>query len=263
MEWSATLRYLAALARANLRQAFARPGQAWTAIVMMFANNLLFLAIWVFYFARFRDLRGWALPDVALLYGVAAWSVGLLVALAAGVRDIGGAILGGGLDVHLGRPRHPLPSLVFSRSTPAGFGDMATSLVLWLAVAGRSLHELPFIIAMATAGSVIIGASLTIAHALVFWWPRAARLGEEVFNGMIMIAVYPQHVYGFAVRVALFTILPIGFVALLPVEAVREADPVRALIVFAAAAFYAALAVLVFNRGLRRYRSGNLITENR
>lgn len=80
---------------------------------------------------------------------------------------------------------------------------------------------------------------------------------------MIMTAVYPQHVYGFAVRVALFTVLPVGFIALLPVEAVREADPMRALIVFAAAALYAGLAVVVFDRGLRRYRSGSLINENR
>jgi ABC-2 type transport system permease protein len=257
------LRYLGALAAANLRQGFARPGEAWLAITMMIANNFVFFTIWVFYFARFRDLRGWTLADMAVLYGVAAWAVGLVNALGSGVRDIGRIILDGSLDVHLGRPRHPLPSLILSRSGPSGFGDMASSLGLWLWLGDRSVTELPLLVAMASAGAVIIAATLAIAHSLVFWWPRTARLAEEVFNATIMMAVYPQHVYGFAVRVILFTLLPVGFIALIPVEAVREADPLRALIVFAAAAFYAGLAVAIFDRGLRRYRSGNLITENR
>ena len=255
--------YLAALAAANLRQGFARPGQAWLAVTMMIANNFVFFTIWMFYFARFRDLRGWGLADLAVLYGVAAWAVGLLNLLAAGVRDIGRIILDGSLDVHLGRPRHPLPSLILSRSGPSGLGDMLSSFGLWLWFGERSWAELPLTIAMASAGAVIMVATLAIAHSLVFWWPRVARLAEEVFNATIMMAVYPQHVYGFAVRVILFTLLPVGFIALVPVEAIRDAAPERALIVFAAAAFYAALAVVVFDQGLKHYRSGNLVTENR
>lgn len=41
---------LAALALANLRQGFARPGQAWTAVVMMVANKS----------SGGRARRGWA-----------------------------------------------------------------------------------------------------------------------------------------------------------------------------------------------------------
>jgi len=47
-------------------------------------------------FRRFLNLKGWTLEDVALLYGVAAWSIGLSVVLANGVRDIGQAIVDGG-----------------------------------------------------------------------------------------------------------------------------------------------------------------------
>lgn len=255
--------YLAALALANLRQGFARPGQALSAAAMMFANNLIFFLVWVFYFARFKDLRGWTLPDLALLYGVGAWGFGLLVALAAGVRDISRVILDGSLDVHLGRPRHPLPSLLLSRSIPAGFGDMASAIVLWAWLGGRGIGDMVFAALLATAAAGVIGASLVVAHSLAFWWPRAARLGEELLNALIMISVYPQHVYGFVVRLALFTILPVAFIALMPVEAVRDGDPLKALAVLAAAIGYSALASVVFDRGLRQYRSGNLFAHNR
>jgi len=256
------LAYLGALLLANLRQGFARPSTAWAAMVMMFANNVVFFVVWVFYFAQFRDLRGWQLDDMALLYGIAAWAFGFVIAFGAGVREIGRAILDGSLDVHLGRPRHPLPSLILSRSGPSGFGDMASALALWW-FAGRGLGDMAFAAALSTGAAAIIVASLVIAHAAVFWWPRAGRLGEETLQAIIMIAVYPQHVYGMAVRVVLFTLLPVGFIALMPVEAVRDADPWKAAAVLAAAAVYGALAWRVFDRGLGRYRSGNLLVQNR
>ncbi len=48
-----------------------------------------------------------------------------------------------------------------------------------------------------------------------------------------------------------------------PVEAIREADPAKAASVVAAAILYGALAVVVFDRGLRRYASGNRMVVNR
>ena len=67
---------------------------------------------------------------VAMLYGVTAFGFGLMVALAGGMRDLARTIVDGSLDVHLGRPRHPLPSLLMSRSVPAGFGDVASAFAV-------------------------------------------------------------------------------------------------------------------------------------
>jgi ABC-type uncharacterized transport system permease subunit len=80
---------------------------------------------------------------------------------------------------------------------------------------------------------------------------------------VIMTTVYPQHVFGSTVRLVLFTLLPVAFMAQVPVEAIREADPLKALSVIAAAIFYGALAVIVFDRGLGHYASGNRMVTNR
>ena len=61
----------------------------------------------------------------------------------------------------------------------------------------------------------------------------------------------------------LFTVFPTAFVALVPVEAVREADPLKVLVLLGAALVYAGLAVWIFERGLRRYASGNRVLELR
>jgi len=72
---------------------------------------------------------------------------------AAGVRDLAQTIVDGGLDLHLGRPRHPLPSLLLSRSAPSGLGDLASALVFWLWLAGRGMAELPLLILVAPSSS--------------------------------------------------------------------------------------------------------------
>ena len=259
----ASLGYLVALASINLRAGFARPGSAAFHLALMFINNLIFFIVWALYFDRFPDLRGWGRADVAMLYGVSAFAYGLVVALAGGMRDLGRAIADGSLDVHLGRPRHPLPSLLMSRSIPSGFGDVASAFPIWLWLGERSLGDLPLLVLLATAGGIVTLATVVVAQCAVFWWPAAVRLADQFWEVMVMISVYPQHVFGPAVRLVLFTVLPVAFVSQVPVEAVREADPLKALSVIAAAIVYGSLALVVFDRGLRRYASGNQMVVNR
>jgi ABC-2 type transport system permease protein len=257
------LRYLAILARLNLAAAFARPLAALAATAMMFGNNLIFFLVWVIYFANFSNLRGWVLPDLSLLIGIVSWVFGLTVLIAGGVRDLAQIIVDGRLDIHLGRPRHPLPSLLMSRSIPAGLGDMASAFVFWLWFGEATLADLPQLLIVSSAASIVLGATLTAIQCLVFWFPSAVSLCEDLFNMLLMVAYYPQHPYGFTVRLILFTVFPTGFISFLPALAVRGHSLAASLAMLAAAFLYAGLAVLVFERGLRRYASGNRIIELR
>jgi ABC-2 type transport system permease protein len=257
------LAYLAALLRINLAAGLARPVLAATSAAMMLGNNLILFLLWVIYFADFSNLGGWGLRDLALLLGVVAWAFGLTVFLAGGLRDLANTIADGGLDIHLGRPRHPLPGLLLSRSIPSGLGDMGSAFLFWLWLGGASWTDLPLLLAVSTAAAVVLGATLTITQCLPFWLAGSAALSEEIFNMLMLVVFYPQHPYGFLVRLVLFTVFPTAFIALLPVQAIRHHSVPEALGVLAAAIGYGALAVFVFERGLRRYASGNRILELR
>ena len=258
-----SLRYLLAVARLNLRSGLAPPGLAALSAVMMFGNNLVFFVVWVIYFDSFSSLRGWVLQDLALLIGFCAWAFGLTVLLAGGVRHIAQAIVDGGLDVHLGRPRHPLPSLLMSQSLSSGLGDLASAFVFWLALGGRDFADLPLLLLLGTAAAVVLTATAVVVQCAAFWIPGAVAFSEEAFNLFLMLAFYPQHPFSLTVRVVLFTLIPTAFVSYLPVEAVRDPDPLKALAMLAAALFYSGVALAVFRRGLRRYASGNRIVELR
>ncbi|MBI3497047.1 MAG: ABC-2 family transporter protein [Proteobacteria bacterium] len=252
--------YLATLLRLNVKSGLRPFLPSAIAATLMCANNLVFFIIWLIYFQRFSSLKGWGLEDVALLFGIAAWSFGLTVLVAGGVRDITRSIVDGSLDVHLGRPRHPLPSLIFGRSIAAGFGDLASAVVLWLGYAGKDLLDLPFILLVASAAAVIVVATATLVSLTVFWLPNTVQLVEDVYFMLLMAAVYPQHVFGPFLRLLLFTLLPAAFIGLVPVETIRETSLEKLAVLLGAALVYASLAVLVFERGLKRYTSGSSLS---
>jgi len=259
MRLRSTFGYLLALARTNIGAGMSPPGLAVLSALFMFGNNLIFFVIWRIYFGNFSNLRGWRLEDLALLIGMCAWAFGLTVILAGGVRYMSQTIVDGGLDVHLGRPRHALPSMLMSRSLPSGFGDLASAFVFWFVLGGRGLGDLPLLLLVATAAGIVLVATAVVIQCLVFWLPGAVAFCEDLFNMFLMAAFYPQHPFSFTVRVILFTLVPTAFVSFLPVEAIRDADPLKALAMVGAAALYGAIAVAVFQRGLRRYSSGNRI----
>ncbi len=256
-------RQLLALLRLNLKAGFVPLKATAFAAGFMFANNLVFFTVWIIFFSNFSNIRGWEQQDVALLMGLVAWSVGLSLFLAGGVRDIARVIIDGDLDVHLGRPMHPLPSLIFSRSIPAGLGDMVTAWLFWFTLGGQTLTDLPFLLTMATAAAVVFVATNAIVQSAAFWFPGMVQLAEEVLSLMILVSAYPQHSFGAVLKIILYSVFPTAFIGLLPVEAIREASMLKGLGVLGAAVVYAGLAYWIFNWGLRRYASGNRFLELR
>ena len=256
-------RMLSALIRLNIKAGFARPKVAVSAALFMLANNLIFFIIWVVFFQNFSDIRGWQQQDLALLVGMVGWAVGSSVFIAAGMRDIARAIVDGHLDIHLGRPTHPLPSLIFTRSNPAGLGDMATALLYWFWLGGQGLSDLPFLLMLGTAAAILFIATNTIVQSAAFWLPGMVQMAEEIFGLLVLVSVYPQHTFGFTLKIVLYTLFPTAFIGLLPVEAVRDGSLMKGLLVVVAALAYALLALVIFNNGLRRYTSGNRLLELR
>jgi ABC-2 type transport system permease protein len=260
---SGIIRYPASLLRLNFQALSARPGVAWSAAGFMFANNLVFFVTWAIYFANFSALRGWHLEDVALLAGIVVWAYGVAVFCAGGVRSLARTIVDGGLDVHLGRPRHPLPSLLFGQPFASGLGDMASAIPFWLWLGQRGIGDLPLLLLVATAVAVILGSAVAIMQCLVFWWPSALGFCEHLYEMFVMVTYYPQHAYGFGARLLLLTVFPAALIGFVPAEAVRAHSALLVGAVVAAAAVYGGLALTVFNLGLRRYASGNRFVELR
>src|ERR1051325_505127 len=85
-------RFVRALLSTSLSAAMAHRGTFIMQAVLMALNNAIFFTFWVVLLRRVGTIRGYALADVVLLYGVVAGGVGLAVVLAGGVRHLARSI---------------------------------------------------------------------------------------------------------------------------------------------------------------------------
>lgn len=80
-----------------------------------------------------------------------------------------------------------------------------------------------------------------------------------MFGALISFSTYPMDIFNGAVRLLLFTIIPAGFVSFIPLQLLRQfAWPLMGALTGFTLVF-GALGVGMFQWGLRRYESGNLL----
>lgn len=252
-----TLRFLRALVATNLKASLALRGAFLVRVVFMLANNMIFFVMWWVFFAKFQEVRGWRLGDMAAIYGTVAGAFGLAMVFGEGARGLAQAILEGDLDGFLTQPKHPLLHCVASRSDASGWGDLASAFLL-LGLSGylSPATLAPALLAMA-CGAVVFVASTVLIQCVAFWVADSSDLARQLSEFVILFSGQPKTVFTGALKLLLYTALPAGFIAYLPVELVRGASlPVLAAVVLGAA-LWAALAAGVFRLGLRRYESGN------
>lgn len=258
-----TLQYILLLLPASLRMAIGDKRAFATLATFMFLQNLIMFMIWVIYFANFSSLKGWHLEDLATLYGLAAFAFGSAFLFCGGTLDMGRAIVDGDLDIYLGRPRHPLPGLMFRESRAAGLGDILTAPVIWIAFGHQDAGGLAVLFMLGLFSSLIILATAMVINSLPFFNDQGSRLTDQLLESFIIISTYPHNGFPLAVKIVLMTLVPAGFVAFLPVEAFRTANMSEMALLAVAALAYMTFAVAFFNRGLRRYTSGNRMLEVR
>lgn len=257
MRIASSLLFLAALAATNLRASFALRGSFLLQTVFMLVNNLTFFAIWLIFFDRFEEVGGWRLEDMATVYAVVAAGYGIAAVMAGGIQFLGQSIVDGHLDPLLVQPRSALVQSIGSRSNASGWGDILTGAG-FLAIIARDEPAVLLLAPLAIAGSALAFGGVGVAfQSLAFWAGRSSELSRQLSEFTLNFSLYPRPLFGGAVRLVLFSLLPAAFVGWLPVEAVREPGWQAALAALTGAAGMVFLAALIFARGLKRYESGS------
>jgi viologen exporter family transport system permease protein len=254
-----TLRFVLAYLRLNLSAAVEYRGAFLAQAVGMMLNDLVFIIFWGMYFARFPNVGGWGVQDVALLWAVAATSIGLSAALLGNCTRIATIVVQGQLDYYLGLPKDTLLHVLISRSGLAGWGDVCFGLLAYAFFGRFDLATIGLYVVLVLASMLIFVAFGVLAGSLGFWMGNAEATAFQAQQATINFSLYPGSVFQGWIRVLIFTLVPAGFISHLPVELLRTFDPWRLAAVLGFAALSVLLALLVFRLGLRRYESGNLV----
>jgi ABC-2 type transport system permease protein len=254
-----TFRFLSLLVRTNLRASLALRAAFLLQAGFMFLNNLVYFGVWAIFFRRFHDLGGFGMNDMLLSYGIVAAGFGLAVALAGGLRELSNLIVSGGLDGYLTQPKPVLVQALCSHTIAAGWGDLASGLVMIAASRQVTAPHLPFLALAVLLSCCVCVAAGVIFHSAAFWLGPVDSLARTMWEFLIMFSVYPETIFQGPLRVLLFTAIPAAFCGFMPARLAHEPTLANIAGALSGAGGVSCIALVVFARGLRRYESGNQI----
>lgn len=255
------LRFLVALWGAGLQAAMEFRVAFLTQVVGMVINNGLYFLFWVVFFQRFEQVSGYGLREMVLLFGIAACSFGLGVYLFGNVIMLAEVITEGRLDYYLALPRPTLLHVLASRSVGSGLGDITYGLISFLIIGPHTFDAAGrFVLAVACGTAVFVG-FLVLVNSMAFWIGAASQVGNQALTALITFATYPVTLFDGTAKLLLFTVMPAALMGTVPAEFVRSFDWGELGLLAAGATGFLALAVVAFQRGLRRYESGSAITN--
>ncbi len=251
------LDYLFALAHTAQRASLALRATFITQALFMAVNNLLFFSIWWVLLDRFPSIGGYTLADMALLFGVCAAGYGVAALLCGGMFQLGRHIGDGDLDALLCQPRNVLWRALASHSQASGYGDVASGCLL-IALSGHvAVGRSPIVLLAVALSAATLVSSCVVGQALVFWLGRVERLSRTFFDFVATLATQPPTLFGGAVKLMMFTLLPAAFVGHVPADVIRHWHVRDLGLAILGTGLYTVAALWVFARGLRRYASGS------
>jgi ABC-2 type transport system permease protein len=257
------LRVLLALMRASVRSQM----QYRASFVLFSVGNFTAVAVevvglWAL-FARFGNLPGWSLPQVAVLYAMVHLAFALAEAAGRGFDQFASVIRAGEFDRFLLRP-HPTALLLagqtfelsrigrFIAGLVALFWGAANAGVAWDAL------KLAALLGAILGGALIFYGVLVMQATLCFFTVESLEIVNALTYGGIMAAELPLTIYPKWIRLLFTYLVPIACMNYLPASVIfghPGASPWLALLGPVVGLGFLTLALQLWKRGERKYRS--------
>jgi ABC-2 type transport system permease protein len=254
-----TARLVGGYFRHNLMSAMAYRGAFLLQVVGMILNNSMLLFFWWILFSRLPTLRGWTMSQVMVLYALVAFGSGAANIVCGNAFLVARTIVRGELDYYLALPADPLVHLLVSRMSLSAWGDLLFGLGVFLIADPAWIRHLPLFLLLGLLAGLVFVAFSVLVGSLAFWVGNADNLAAQAINALITFGIYPIEIFPSAVQWLLYTLIPAAFIGSMPAALLTEFDAGQMALLVAVTAGLVLLARVVFQWGLRRYESGNLV----
>lgn len=197
------------------------------AMIITYASS--FAVIWLLV-ARFDTLAGWDWGELALLYSfhTLSYAIGASFSFTQ-MRDLEEHVRLGTFDAMLTRPMSPWVYLVFARFN-IGYAShiiLAVTLMVWALVTVKidwSLGWVAYFAASLLSAALVTASIMTMIGATALAWTRSNHL-YSLYFGFWELSRYPLNLYPAAIQGVMLTVVPLAFMAAVPV-AVLVGKPV-------------------------------------
>jgi ABC-2 type transport system permease protein len=194
----------------------------------LLVTGIEFLGIWAM-FHRFGDLRGWKLPEVAMLYGLISMIFATSDALAKGFDMFGDIVKAGDFDRLLVRPRSTVLQLLGQELTLKRIGRFLQGFVvfIWAIVALRidwSLAKVSLLLAAYVGGVCLFMGIVVIQATITFWTTETLEMMNAFTYGGEAASEYPMAIYRSWFRKFFIFVVPLACANYLPALAIIGRD---------------------------------------
>ena len=217
--------------------------------------------VWVL-FQNIGDLNGWTLPEIMLIYGIAALPYGLFELFFNGIWSLNRYVRMGTFDQLMIRPGHSLFYVLGDQPMLHGLGNVGSGIAI-IVLASKSLDivwdlsNLLMLLLMVICGTLLYISINTITGCASFWFVASGTNFLYFGQRFRDFAVYPVDIYASPLRLLLTWGIPFAFTSFFPAtyflhdknyEMFVNIMPVVTL-------FFFFLAMSVWRVGVNRYES--------
>ncbi|MDR2656905.1 MAG: ABC-2 family transporter protein, partial [Oscillospiraceae bacterium] len=237
------LRIFACYYRLNLASALEYRASFLMQAFGMALSNSSFIFFWWIAFGQVGGrIAGYSFEDVLFIWAVGSCGYGLFAILFANASSLTQLIVTGELDTFLLQPCNVLMNLLCAKTSLQAYGDVLYGIVLMtLFYAGNSAAWLWF--ALGSLAFMAVFAAITLAaHTLSFYWGDASSVGSLASEFAMNFAIYPEKIYGPAVRAVMYSLIPIAVAVHVPLRMFHGFKPWTALAALGGAIVHCAAA---------------------
>jgi len=246
--------------RLNLASAMEYRASFFTQAFGMALSNSSFIFFWWIAFRQLGGtIAGYSFYDILFIWSVISSAFGISHVLFENVNNLSQLIITGELDTFLLQPCNILVNMLCARTSLSAYGDLAYGLVLMALSHRADASAWGWFLTGALIGGFLITAVSLTAHTLTFYLGNASVLGQMTTEFVINFSIYPDKIYGTALRALMYTLIPAGFIVHVPLRLAKEFSFGTLALLLGVAAAYCVLSGLLFYHGLRKYESGNVI----
>jgi len=201
-------------------------------IGQLLITGVEFFAVWAL-FDRFGSLRGFSLPQVALLYGMANVSMALAEGGARGFDLFAAMVKSGDFDRLLLRPRSAALQVGAQQIQIFRLGRLAQGLavLLWATAAldvQWDVAKAGLLVVSVLSGACLFSGLFVFQATLAFWTVESLEIVNTVTYGGVETAQYPIAIYSRWFRRFFTFVIPLACMNYFPAIAITGGpDPLR------------------------------------
>lgn len=245
--------------RYNIMREMTNRGTFLTNIIFMILNNASFIIQWLILFQLKKDIGGYQMNDVLALWALTASTYGLSHIFFLRAYQLSDLIINGKLDAFLVQPKSVILSVITSATSAPAIGDLLYGYIIIL-IFHCEIKKIVLFTYFTITGAVILTAFAVIFGSLSFWIVKGDIIADNLNEASISFSTYPEGIFKGIVKIFLYTIIPVGLVIYIPLNVILNFQFITLLFITAFTIMISLFACFLFNRGLKRYSSSNLMS---